>query len=138
MNIEPVIEEYFYNQNEVIAVYLFGSYASKQCGDASDIDLAILCDFTIHPEHFFNLEMKYFKELSRLIPKNLDVVILNRRGELLTYEVFRNGKLIFERDRDTRIAFQVRRICDYLDFVPLMQQMRQGMMKKLGERIVDG
>ena len=138
MNIEPVIEEYFYNQNEVLAVYLFGSYASKQCRDASDIDLAILCDFTIQPEHFFNLEMKYFKDLSRLLPKNLDIVILNRARELLTYEVFRNGELIFERDRDTRIAYQARRICDYLDFAPLMQQMRQGMMKRLRERLADG
>jgi predicted nucleotidyltransferase len=138
MSIEPVIVEYFSDQNEVVAVYLFGSYANEQCRDDSDIDLAILCDFTISPEHFVRIELKYFKELSRLIRKNLDVVILNRRGELLSYEVFRNGKVIFEGDRETRVAFQARRVCDYLDFAPLMQQMSQGMMKKLEERLVDG
>ncbi len=138
MNIEQTITEYFSKQPEVIAVYLFGSYARNRSRLDSDVDLAILFASNIKPELFYNLEMKYFQELSRKIPKNFDVVNLNRAGELLVYEVFRLGFLIYQRDPVKRLEYQARRICGYLDFSPLMFRMRKGMMKKLREGISHG
>ncbi|MFQ5709975.1 MAG: nucleotidyltransferase domain-containing protein [bacterium] len=132
MNIEQVISEYFSRQTEVIAVYLFGSYADNKSRCDSDLDLAILCE-SFCPEKLLGLQNKYFKELSRVVPKNLDIVMLNRAGELLTYEVFRQGRVIFQRNSEKRVAFQSRRISDYLEFAPLMHRMRKGMMKKLRE-----
>ena len=138
MNIEQTVTEYFSKQPEVIAVYLFGSYAKNRSRLDSDVDLAILFASKIKPELFYNLEMKYFQELSRKIPKNFDVVNLNRAGELLDYEVFRLGFLIYQRDPVKRLEYQTRRICGYLDFSPLMFRMRKGMMKKLREGISHG
>ena len=138
MNIEQTITDYFSKQPEVIAVYLFGSYAKNRSRLDSDVDLAVLFEPKIRPEKSYHLETKYFRDLSRIISKNLDIVILNRAGELLVYEVFHQGLLIYQRDPDKRIEFQARRICYYLDFAPMMFRMRKGMMKKLREGVSYG
>ncbi len=129
---------YFSRQPEVLAVYLFGSHASGSTHARSDLDLAVLCDVCADRQHAHRLQMKYFRELSRLIPKNLDIVILNRAGELLTYEVLNQSKLLYDRDATRRTEFEARRIVDYLDFAPMMRRMEQGMLMKLKERVGDG
>ncbi|MGA1823923.1 MAG: nucleotidyltransferase domain-containing protein [bacterium] len=40
--LEEKIKTYFKNKNEVVAIYLFGSYAKGKQLSASDIDIGIL------------------------------------------------------------------------------------------------
>ncbi len=132
------IVRYFSRQSEVLAVYLFGSHASGAEHAKSDLDLAVLCDSSRDRQSAHRLQMKYFKELSRVVPENLDIVILNRAGELLVYEVLSRGRLLYQRDASRRVQFEARRIADYLDFAPVMRRMQRGMMKKLKERVDHG
>ncbi|MFQ5771020.1 MAG: nucleotidyltransferase domain-containing protein, partial [bacterium] len=133
MGIEQKLTTYFSKQTEVIAVYLFGSYA-KGCSRAnSDMDLAVLCDSDYGKEELFRLELKYFRELSKIIAKNLDIVLLNQAGELLVYEIVSKGRLIYQRNPRKRVDFEARRISDYLEFAPMMNRMINGMMNKLKE-----
>ena len=41
---EEKIRDYFKNKEEVIAIYLFGSYAAGRERDLSDIDIGIILD----------------------------------------------------------------------------------------------
>jgi predicted nucleotidyltransferase len=138
MDLEKTIADYFSRQPEVIAVYLFGSYATGRARQESDLDLAVLTASRGAARELHDLELKYFRELSSLVPKNLDIVILDRAGEILTYEILSKGRLIYERDREKRVEFEARRIVDYLDFLPYFQRMRKGMMRKLRERVRHG
>ncbi|MFH1292708.1 MAG: nucleotidyltransferase domain-containing protein [Pseudomonadota bacterium] len=64
--IKKNIAAYFSNNNEVIAVYLFGSYAEGKERPLSDIDIGILLDRTDHNaiKEFRN---KCILELSRIL-----------------------------------------------------------------------
>jgi len=42
--LEEKIRTYFKNKKEVVAIYLFGSYAAGKEGHLSDIDIGILLD----------------------------------------------------------------------------------------------
>ena len=44
------------------------------------------------------LQLNYTVELERIIGKNVDVILLNIAPPILRHQIFRNGKLIFERD----------------------------------------
>lgn len=138
MDFEKEIIETFQRHPEVIAVYLFGSYASGRQLEGSDLDVAVLLATPVKGKELHDLEMTYFRELSERIPKNLDIVILNRAGEILTHEILTKGKLVYERDRDKRVEFEARRIVDYLDFLPYFERMQKGMMQRLRQRVRDG
>ena len=49
----------------------------------------------------------------------VDVVVLNRAGEILKYEVRRSGKLIFERSPDMRKKVEIQGRKSYEDFLNL-------------------
>ena len=67
------IQSYFSDENDVVAVYLFGSYAQGKARRTSDVDIGI----------FEKKQIRYLKELGRLLRKDIHPVILNTAGETL-------------------------------------------------------
>ena len=55
-------------------------------------------------------------DLEKAIGCRVDLVVLNRVGELLKYEVCRAGILIFERSPECRKRFEIRGRKSYEDF----------------------
>ena len=70
------IAAYFRNKREVIAVYLFGSYAEGKERPLSDIDIGILLDRMEHST-IKEVKNKFIVELSRILRKDIHLVILN-------------------------------------------------------------
>jgi len=103
---EPAIE----------AVYLFGSIVTGKGKPSSDIDIAILLN-DAYLEKFSLLS--FISLLEQICGCPADVVILNRAGEFLKYEVRRTGCLIFERDSNKRKQFEVKGRKTYEDFLYL-------------------
>ena len=80
--LEEKIKNYFKNKKEVIAVYLFGSYAEGRERDLSDIDIGIILDR--RDSAFFQEKRDvYMVELGRILRKDIDSVILNSASEAL-------------------------------------------------------
>ena len=50
---------------------------------------------------------------------DVDVVLLNEAPPALAYNVITEGKLVYERSRSARVAFQVRNLNLFLDLEPL-------------------
>jgi len=100
----------------IVAAYLFGSAAQGKMRPGSDIDIALLVE--PEAEESFPL-LETIVELEKLCGKETDVVLLNRAGELLQYEVRRTGRLIFERDAAQRKQFEVSGRKRYEDFLYL-------------------
>ena len=83
---------------------------------ASDIDLALLIEES-RLQSFPFLEI--MAELEKVSGRRVDVVLLNRAGDLLQHEVRRTGLLIFERDPIKRKGFEVIGRKQYEDFLYL-------------------
>jgi len=49
----------------------------------------------------------------------VDVVVLNRAGEVIKYEVRRSGRLVFERSNEARKKFEIYSRKTYEDFLYL-------------------
>jgi hypothetical protein len=56
--------------------------------------------------------------------KRADVVVLNRASPDLIHRVLRDGVLILENDRPTRIGFEVRARAEYFDVLPYIREYR--------------
>jgi predicted nucleotidyltransferase len=59
---------------------------------------------------------------------NVDLVLLDEAGPALAYRVFRDGRVVFERDRSALIDRKARAILDYLDFRPVEETFTQAVL----------
>lgn len=107
------------------AAYLFGSVAKGKAELSSDVDLAILVDEDCLQK--FSL-LSFISLLERSCGCRVDVVILNRAGEVLKYEVRRSGQLIFERDSQMRKRFEVLGRKTHEDFLYLHRRYTNSVL----------
>lgn len=109
----------------IASAYVFGSLGSKHFGAESDVDIGLL----FYPDKIPNacavFELK--NEISELTGVDVDLVLLNTSSPIICMQVLRKGKIIFERDRKTRIEFFVRTINTYSD----LKMVRAAIEKKI-------
>jgi predicted nucleotidyltransferase len=106
------------------AVYLFGSVARGDAGRDSDVDVAIL--FAVEPPATLDApQFAIEAELERLLDRPVQVVALNRASADLVHRVLRDGRLVLDRDRSTRIRFEVRSRNEYFDMAPIRRLYRR-------------
>ena len=98
------IREACRREEGIVAAYLFGSAGSGRMRADSDIDVALLLE-SDREEDFPVL--LFAANLERVCERAVDLVVLNRAGELLKHQVRRHGRLIFERDAGKRKQFEV-------------------------------
>ena len=101
-------------QKAVLAAYLFGSAVKKKGKKPKDIDIAILLD-EVYAKAF--LLPSFISGLEKTLGCGVDVVVLNRAGEVVKYEVRRNGTLVFERSPELRKKFEIQSRKTYEDFL---------------------
>jgi len=106
------------------AVYLFGSVARAESKPDSDIDVAILFEQD-PPRTLEGLRLGLADELQALLGRPVDLVVLNRASADLVHRVLRDGVLICERDRSTRVRFEVQRRNEYFDLEPVRKLYRR-------------
>jgi uncharacterized protein len=109
---------------DVVTVYLFGSFARGTANASSDVDLAIL--YSRSPEG--TLESQPFRleaELEKLIRRPIQIVVLNTAPVDLIHRVMRDGRIIVENDRRARVSFEVRARNAYFDLLPHLRRYRR-------------
>jgi predicted nucleotidyltransferase len=99
----------------VVIAYLFGSEAKGKSGTLSDIDIAIFIDKTINKSERFDLRLRLTSELSSIMNKTVDVVVLNVSPVQLSYEIIKHGKVIFCKDKSMQVDFETEILSKYLD-----------------------
>lgn len=99
--VDNIIKKLKENQ-KVVAVYIFGSYAKGFTRANSDIDIAVIMkDFTFDDE----------AEIGSMYSKKIDLVLFHRLPLHIQFEVFKYGKEIFVKDEDfvNEIKFKILR-----------------------------
>ncbi len=108
--IEDCIKKY-----PVVTAYIFGSEAKGTSGLLSDIDIAVFMQEGVDKAERFDLRLRLSNELSAIMSKTSDLVILNDSPVQLSYEIIRYGKLIFCSNQSVRVDLEVHILSKYLD-----------------------
>lgn len=111
--------EFFKSRQEIIAVYLFGSFAGERQTPLSDIDLGFLFFRDQKDRIDYNYLAELQVELIRLSGfEDIDTVILNDRDPVFLYNVLTEGKLIYYVDNEEFTGFLYDSYRLYQDFMP--------------------
>jgi len=94
----------------VAFAYLFGSYAEDLQKESSDIDVAVFLNKTNLDSQ---LQISY--ELSKLLKKDVDILLLNSAKNLSLLEAVLKKSIILK-DCDKRVDFELRTQHDILDY----------------------
>ncbi len=114
----PILES-----NNIICAYIFGSLARGNSGKLSDVDIAVYVSSSLNRYEKFDLKIKLMKELGRILKTdNIDILILNDAPPMLKHRVIKEGKIIYYREKEMMIDFEVRAVMEYLDFLPFIKK----------------
>jgi len=126
------IAKYFKTKKKVIAVYLFGSYAQDKERHFSDIDIGILLDRR-HKDSAGEKRIEYMLELSRILRKDIHLVILNSASEELLRQIFVKGKCILVNNSRELARYKTVMFAKIADFAYYRKQMQSGLIRKVME-----
>jgi predicted nucleotidyltransferase len=105
---------------------VFGSSARGTAHARSDLDLAI----SLRPGK--PLEVREIGTLVSALESAagipVDLVLLDEVGPALAYRVFRDGRVLLERDRSALVERKARAILEYLDFRPVEELCTRGVL----------
>ena len=109
---------------ELVAAWLYGSFARGTQRKDSDVDIALL--FREPPgveldNPASRLEIALEEELGR----EVQAVVANSAPPDLLHCVFRDGVLLLDRDRRFRILFEVRARKEFFDMQPIFELYRR-------------
>ena len=108
--IEDCIKKY-----PVVTAYIFGSEAKGTSGLLSDIDIAVFVHEDINKAERFDLRLRLSSEITAIMNRMVDLVVLNDSPVQLSYEIIRHGKVIFCSDKSTKVDLEVGILSRYLD-----------------------
>ncbi|WP_206812335.1 type VII toxin-antitoxin system MntA family adenylyltransferase antitoxin [Paradesulfitobacterium ferrireducens] len=124
------------HRQDIVALYLFGSYAANRPTLLSDIDLAVLFDKSVAQELFLPERLRLLAELSSMLGRdNVELIVLNEAPPSLGYRVLRDGKLLFAgNNADSQIVnFKVKTLDRYFDYQPAQKIFSEGLARRIEE-----
>ncbi len=106
---------------------VYGSVARATDHAGSDIDLAIGLRGGASFSHHDIGELT--SRLESATGRPVDLVLLDRAPPGLAYRAFRDGRVVFQRDRARLVERKARAILEYLDFRPTEQLLANGALR---------
>jgi predicted nucleotidyltransferase len=98
----------------VNAVILFGSYAKGRIKPLSDIDICVIAEK--------NMSFEQRVDIIGLSSDKLDISIFWNLPLTIQYSVFKEGKVLFNRDWLTLHRVRIKTVKEYLDFLPIIER----------------
>ena len=134
MIIHENIKSFFENEKNIVAVYLFGSYADGRERASSDVDLAILFD-NRDREIVNQMLDKYLVALSRNLRKDMHLTAMDFAGEELLKQIFKKGKCLVINDTKKLAYFKMIAFTKIVNFEYYRSQMQEGIVRKVMEGV---
>lgn len=121
------LAQVFTRHPEVMAVYLFGSYAEGRERPDSDIDLAILPANSDARKHKLNV----LSDLVEAGYENVDLVYLDTDDVVVRHQAVRLNQVIYHTPAFKRGETYSRIVREYLDFRPYLEVQKQALKRRL-------
>lgn len=122
-SVERRIIEVLARHPEIVGAYLFGSRAHGDETEASDLDLAVLCDTAMELERLIELQ----DELESASDQSVDLIDLAGASAFLALDVIR-GERIFERDGRRLDEFDLYVLRRAGDLAPFERERRRALL----------
>lgn len=126
MNIIDSVKERLEENYNVVFAYVYGSYARGKATRFSDLDIAVFLRDTGHDG---------FRELLAQLPVNADVEfdvrVLNDAAPLFRYNVVREGKLLFVKDKGIHETFVYDTLVSALELRETLTNMREERLRRV-------
>lgn len=82
----------------------------------------------------FNKELELIGNISNVLQTDdFDLIILNNSPLYIQYEVFSNGKIFYETDREYRCDYQATTFQKYFDIKPIYDEYNYYLKKRIME-----
>ncbi|MFQ5812611.1 MAG: nucleotidyltransferase domain-containing protein [Anaerolineae bacterium] len=118
----------------VLLAYAYGSVAAGCPTPLSDVDIALVLspDCGLDAYQRFMLELEIAAEIERHCGiQNADVRSINDAPLRVQGQVVTRGRLLYSKDTDFRVAYEVRTRKRYFDFRPVLVMMREAYFARL-------
>ncbi len=116
----------------VDAAYVYGSVARGTVTPFSDVDVALVLSESLAPYDCLMLEFTIqaaIEDASGLT--DMDVRAINEAPLLVRGKIVQEGKLLYQRDKARRVAFEVQTRKRYFDFAPTARRLSTAFLNKV-------
>jgi predicted nucleotidyltransferase len=125
------LNEIFSSYPDIIAVYLFGSFAEKK-EHARDVDLAVLLKKPVKSQ--VDIYMSLYPRLAQVLaPLEPDLLFLHSASLPVRFEAVSTGKVIYSSDDDRRTDFEDIVAGEYMDFKYHLDMARRELFEAIKE-----
>lgn len=113
---------------DVVAAYLFGSFARQEQDERSDIDIAVIFeDYDIQKLLEFGRKLEERSSTGR----EIDVRPLNSASVVFGFQVLKDGEVIYESSKSKRADFEQYIERKYHDMKPKIEEFRKFRSERL-------
>lgn len=129
------IKNYFSQKPEIVAVYLYGSYARGEAKETSDIDMGVVLKEKPSSRAFEIPQVKFSQDLAKILGEEVEVQDITNCDLEFAHRVLSEGKLLYSGDEKRRIEFETTIVGAYFDMKPLFEEYYRQLLKiaKKGE-----
>jgi hypothetical protein len=123
------IKSFFLQREEILLVYLYGSFLKTN--QWNDVDIALFVKKEKLKEKL-KYTLRLCAELNKMLNiKEPDVRILNNAPLYFQFEVISTGKPILVRDKIFKIQYEANVISKWLDFRKLIEEYDKSMLQRI-------
>jgi predicted nucleotidyltransferase len=119
-------------ESDVVNALLFGSRARGSARADSDVDVAI--ELASGAARDALALGGLASRLESAVRRPFSLVLLDEAPPPLAYRIFRDGRVVVERDHDALVKRKARAILDYLDFKPVEDLCTAGVLRAAAAR----
>jgi predicted nucleotidyltransferase len=120
------------NEEGVAYALLFGSGGRGALRPDSDVDVAV--ELRAEAPRDTTTLGYLAARLESAAERPVDLVLMDEAAAPLAYRVFRDGRLVIERDHSALVRRKAQAILRYLDFKPVEERCAEGVLRAAAER----
>jgi predicted nucleotidyltransferase len=119
-------------QYPVLFAYLYGSYATGSAHVFSDLDIAVYLE-PASVDRALELELDLALAADKMLGHTVETEVraINNLPLILIGQVVTNGILLYCRDENTRVEFEVQARKKYFDFLPVIKDYHQACLEEV-------
>jgi predicted nucleotidyltransferase len=111
---------------------VFGSAGRGTPGPTSDVDVAVEFRPEAPPDRVTLGRLA--ARLESAARRRVDLVLLDKAPVALSYRIFRDGRVLLERDQPALVRRKAQAILQYLDFKPVEERCAEGVLRAAARR----
>lgn len=112
------------DDQRILIVYLFGSRMRDEYDETSDVDVAFYTDQRFSWDDYYRL---YGSVTKKLRSNRIDLLWLNKADSIVTFQVIKNGKVVYYSDAETLNEFELKSKQLFYDYGHYLRKHRHGL-----------